>query len=318
MPISISIGSNTYLGDNNYMHSESKAQPAPTNSRWRFILPSLVGILFFLLPVNVDGNYTILMGVLTDWSNDTLGDTRVWIVITILTISAIATPLVSWFRLPLLPEQHPLRHLFDVETPWVILRMLGALCAWMIHFQIGPEWLWHASTGGVALYDLAAAIVTLFFFAALLLPFLTDYGFMEFVGTTCRNAFRRIFNLPGRSAIDAAASWLSAAAVGIMITSQQYQRGFYSARESAVIATNFSITSLPFCLFTTEFIGLGHMFIQVYLTVFLFGVVAAIIVPRLPPLSRISDDYFPGIGQRIQETTPAGRSLFQHALQEAS
>jgi nucleoside recognition membrane protein YjiH len=48
-------------------------------------------------------------------------------------------------------------------------------------------------------------------------------------------------------------------AVGVLITSQQYQRGFYSARESAVIAASFSISSLPFCLFTTEFIGLGHL-----------------------------------------------------------
>ena len=91
--------------------------------------------------------------------------------------------------------------------------------------------------------------MTLFIFAAFLLPFLTDYGFMEFIGETCRGAFRKIFNLPGRSAIDAMASWLTAAVVGIIITSQQYQRGFYSAREAAVIATNFfhyQLTVLPF------------------------------------------------------------------------
>ncbi|MCZ6831239.1 MAG: YjiH family protein [Gammaproteobacteria bacterium] len=290
----------------------------PAASIWRFILPSLVGVLFFLLPVRFDGSYTILMGVLTELANAAIGDAGAWVVITILTVSAIVTPLVSWFRIDLLSSDHPWRHIVDVETPWVLLRMVGALCAWLIHFQLGPQWLWHESTGGVALYDLAAAIVTLFFFAAFLLPFLTDYGFMEFVGTSCRGVFRRIFNLPGRSAIDATASWLAAAAVGILITSQQYQRGYYSAREAAVIATNFSITSLPFCLFTTEFIGLGHMFITVYGCVFVLGVIAAIIVPRLPPLSRIPDDYFPGVGKQVHESTPEGQTLLQHAVQEAT
>ena len=44
--------------------------------------------------------------------------------------------------------------------------------------------------------------------------------------------FRRVFRLPGRSAIDAMASWLAAAAVGILITSQQYESGFYSRARS--------------------------------------------------------------------------------------
>jgi nucleoside recognition membrane protein YjiH len=162
--------------------------------------------------------------------------------------------------------------------------------------------------------------MTLFIFAAFLLPLLTDFGFMEFVGASVRGVFRRVFNLPGRSVVDAMASWLTAAAVGITITSQQYQRGFYTARESAVIATNFSITSLPFCLLTTEFIGLGHAFFQVYATVFVLGLIAAIITPRLPPLSRIPDEFFPGTELRSEEKTKNSRvsGALQSALERAA
>ena len=286
-------------------------------SLWRFLIPSLLGVLFFLTPIHTGEKWTILMGLLSDGATAYIGDAMPWVVLAILTTSALLTPLVSWFGNPFFPKGHRWSHIVDVTTPWVILRILGAAVAWMIHFQIGPEFIWHADTGGVALYSLAGGIVTIFFFAAFLLPFLTDYGFMEFVGTSFRNVFRWIFRLPGRSAIDATASWLAAAAVGILITVQQYEKGFYSRRESAVIATNFSISSLPFCVFVVGFIGLEHMFFSVYGTVVLLGLVAAVIVPRLPPLSRISDEYKPGVCKQIQESKPEGRSLLQHALSEA-
>ena len=60
------------------------------------------------------------------------------------------------------------------------------------------------------------------------------------------------------------------------------------------------------------------MFIPVYGCVFVLGVIAAIIVPRLPPLSRIPDDYFPGVGKQVHESTPEGQTLLQHAVQEAT
>ena len=66
------------------------------------------------------------------------------------------------------------------------------------------------------------------------------------------------------------------------------------------------------------FIGLEALFFEVYGTVVLIGVLAALIVPRLPPLSRIPDTYHPQMGKQIQESTPEGRSLLQHALFEAT
>ncbi|MDP5054595.1 MAG: YjiH family protein, partial [Congregibacter sp.] len=136
----------------------------------------------------------------------------------------------------------------------------------------------------VALFSLGGTIVTIFLCAAVLLPMLTDYGLMEFVGTLLQPVFRRLFTLPGRAAVDALASWLAAAAVGVLITISQYEQGYYSRREAIVIATNFSVTSLPFCLFVIEFIGLREHFFSVYATVVGIGLCCAVVLPRLPPL----------------------------------
>lgn len=258
----------------------------------KFLLPSLAGVLFFLLPVHVGGKWTIPMGVLSDGLKDLAAGSMPGVVLTIVIVSGVgALGLSLHQRVFGRGALAPLWHSFDVSTPWLILRLLGTLVALCIYFQWGPEWLWGERTGHVVFYDLAIPIVTIFIFAGFLLPLLTDYGLMELVGSLLRRPFQFLFGLPGRSSIDCMASWMSAAVVGVLLTSQQYSRGYYSAREAAVIATNFSIVSLPFCLIVAQFVGLDHMFIQYYLTVAFAGIVAAIIVPRLPPLSRIADSY---------------------------
>jgi nucleoside recognition membrane protein YjiH len=209
-----------------------------------------------------------------------------------------------------------MRQIFTVSYGWLALRLLGLIVGVMIYFQMGPELVWSAQTGHVVFYDLATAIVTIFIFASLLLPLLTEYGLMELVGTLLSRIFKKAFRLPGRSCIDALASWMVAAPVGVLITSQQYEQGNYSGREAAVIATNFSVVSLPFCVIVAQFSGLAHLFVPFYLTVVFAGLVAALITPRIPPLSRIADTYSEA-GQQLFEDNLAGKGLWQSGLEAA-
>ena len=71
---------------------------------------------------------------------------------------------------------------------------------------------------------------------------------MDYVGTLVRGALRPLFRLPGRAAVDLLASWIGNCNVGVVLTSTQYEEGYYTARESIIIASCFSAVSLPFCL----------------------------------------------------------------------
>ncbi|EAQ95756.1 hypothetical protein KT71_18611 [Congregibacter litoralis KT71] len=254
----------------------------------RFLLPSLIGGTVFLCPIFYDGAWTILLGVAADSLRSAIGDAMPALLLSIVTVSALLT--IAGAVNPALQtryRQHGVTRVFDVPLFWLALRLLGTLCAWLIVFKVGPEFIWNEYTGEVALFSLGGTIVTIFLCASFLLPMLTDYGLMEFVGTLLQPLFRRLFTLPGRAAVDALASWLAAAAVGVLITISQYEQGHYSRREAIVIATNFSITSLPFCLFVVEFIGLREHFFSVYGTIVTIGVCCAILLPRLPPLRGI-------------------------------
>lgn len=135
--------------------------------------------------------------------------------------------------------------------------------------------------------DLMPSLVAVFLIASFLLPLLLNYGLLEFIGSLFKKIMRPIFTLPGRSTVDNLASWLGDGTIGVLLTSRQYEEGYYTKREAAVIGTTFSVVSITFTIVVVEQVELMHMFLPMYLTILAAGLVAAIIMPRIPPLSKI-------------------------------
>jgi len=285
---------------------QESTENAAKLSLGRFVWPSLLGILTFLTPVKVDGNWTILMGWISDSTRDSLGAAMPWLVYALLCVSALGTLLSVTVMRGVGSETSLFHRLFRVSPLWIVLRVAGVIMGTMTLFKLGPEMFWGPATGGTVLNDLAVNIVPIFLFAGLLMPFLTDYGLMEFIGTLLKRVFRRLFTLPGRSAIDALASWMSSAPVGVLITIQQYVSGHYTAREACVIATNFSVVSVPFALLVANTSGVGDRFPMYYLAVVVTGVLTAMILPRIPPLSRFPDAPFDTL-HPMRESQPSGQ-----------
>ena len=259
---------------------------------WLFIVPSLLGLLLFMTPVPYGDGVTIPIAVLAGEFKSLLGD-RAPLVVTILICLAAGLSIITTFFKPL-HNTALLRTLFLTSLPWLALRVLGALFAIMTLNNVGPEMIWHEYTGGLVLHELMPTLLAVFLFAGLLLPLLLDFGLLELTGSLMSKIMRPLFNLPGRSSIDCATSWLGDGTVGIMLTSQQYEQNLYTKREAAVIATTFSAVSISFALVVVSQVELEHLFIPFYFAVSLAGFVAALIVPRLPPLRRIANEYLNG------------------------
>ena len=282
----------------------------------RFLLPSLIGALIFLLPVYYNGGYTIPIGILADYVTAAVGSALPAFAIVAALVSAALT---TWYSVIRPPPPAAIRWYvvpFIASRRWLLLRIFGLAACVMIFWQLGPEMIWSENTGRVMLFDLVPAIIAIFVVASYLLPLLTDFGLMELIGTLLSRVFRRLFTLPGRSCMDALASWMAAASLGIILTTQQYRGGYYSAREAACIATNFSVVSLPFCVVFAEFTDLGHLFVPYYLTICVAGVVSAMVMPRIPPLSLIPDEYS-AAGRQVPEDPAPDSRLFRRGLQAA-
>ncbi len=286
----------------------------------KFLIPSLFGMALFLLPVTVDGNVTVIFGLYTSWMQSFFGEALLAAVVAITVISAL---LGTYFMLakPEWEEKRP--YLFAAASctwGWLFLRLVGAAIGVMVLFEVGPEIVRLTDTGIALFNEVGVVFAVVMLPACYVMPLLTDFGAMEFFGTFVAPAFRRFFRLPGRSAVDAMASFVSANNVGVLVTAQQYQRNKYTAREAVTIATNFSVVSLPFALVIAEVSGIGAVFFPWYLTAIVACIVCAVITSRLPPLSRIADVHLDGTApyRRPKSDTPVLLRSLDNALEASS
>lgn len=280
----------------------------------KFLVPSLIGIFLFIVPIRYKGEITLPVAFLANGLGDILADVLPFIAVLLLLVTVLLTVVAKVFKPEFMMNRAYLKGLFDVGYLWVTARVLGALFAVMTYYELGPEIVWSENTGAIALYDLASFLLVIFLFAGLLLPLLLNFGLLEFFGTLMSKVMRPLFTLPGRSAIDCLASWIGDGTIGVLLTSKQYEEGYYSKREAAVIGTTFSLVSITFSIVVLGYMDLMHLFPKYYLTIVAAGLVAAVIMPRIPPLSRKSDDYFEPVGKQLDNTVSDDAPLFKKAL----
>lgn len=145
-------------------------------------------------------------------------------------------------------------------------------------------------TGGTT-FSLVISLFLTFFIGNLLLPLLTDFGAVEFIGSLASKIMRSVFKVPGYSAIDAIASFVGDGTIGIIVTDHQYQRGYYTQREAGIIATSFSIVGIAFATLVAEKLGFANNFFIFYGTILLVTIIIAFIFARIN-FFNFSDKYY--------------------------
>lgn len=285
----------------------------------KFIVPSLLGVFLLMTPLVIDGRQTVLVSIMSKATNVFINDI-IPIPILVLVFITISTLLALFCKLlapSFIMENDYWKKIFDISWFWASARVLGLVIAYLVYFKLGPEILWSDYTGGLILHDLIGGLFTVFLIAGFILPLLTDFGLLEFIGVYLTKIMRPVFRLPGRSAIDCIASWVGDGTIGVALTNRQYTEGYYTAKEAAIISTTFSAVSITFCLVVLENIGMMDYFAHYYLAVTVAGIAAALIVPRIPPLSRKKDDYYRGEKKEAGELIPDGLSRTQWGLSMA-
>jgi len=278
-----------------------------------FLIPSIIGIAIFMIPIQVDGTWTIVVKVIADIIGNALGDFLPILCLIIVTASAVLG--VASLRHPSFITTYPVIDETFTTTPiWAVIRVVGCIFIWLVYLGVGAEdegsFLWmftNADTGGFVLGDLLTVLVIIFLLAGLLLPLLLDFGLLEFIGALLTKVMRPLFTIPGRAAVDCITSWIGDGTLGVMLTNNQYQDGYYSAREASIISTTFSAVSITFSIVVLAEVDLMNYFGPYYLLICLVGIVCALILPRIPPLSWKKDEYLVP-GKAMAETLPEGYS----------
>lgn len=281
-----------------------------------FLLPSIVGVILFMIPLPIEGTTQIPIAYFASLLAGVLEPVIHWVSLVTMSIAAIGSVMFLF-----VPKKNTfINNLFKVTPFWTLTRVIGAIFAYMIVFEVGPEVVRNENTGGMLLSPdgLVSFLFTIFLFAGLLLPLLLNFGLLEFFGTMMVKIMRPLFKLPGRSAVDALTSWVGDGTIGVLLTSRQYEEGYYTKKEAAIIGSTFSVVSITFCIVVLEEVGLSNYFIPYYLTVLLCGVVLAFIMPRIYPLAGKEENHIDGRPLDLEaEKYPENYNALTHGLENA-
>lgn len=286
-------------------------------NKTKFILFSAIGIFLFLIPIPYLNSFTIPVGILIDAVKSVIHDYTLVPLILFIVINAIFTVITVLFKPKFIMEHKWLSANLNVAPLYVVSRVLGAIFAVMYYFQVGPQMIIDANTGGVMI-DLTRSLISVLTVISFTMPLLTEFGIMEFVGILVSDVVRPLFKVPGRSDIDLITSWFGASSAAVLLTKQQYDRGYYTGREAGIIMTNFSFVSIPFCYIVANVLDIVEYFTPFYLISTLSGIIIAMILPRIYPLKSLPEDYNPLTGKQVDERVPQGVSKFRFAVERAS
>lgn len=291
--------------------------------RIKFITMSILGIILFLIPIPVvqDGQKqtTLPVAFLANCLKDLLGNIMPILIVLIITISGVLTLLCSTIYKHKLNPQGLMYNAFNVKLGWLILRVLSVVFVWLTYLKVGTKMIYSEDTGGLVFYSLLPTLVAVFLFAALFLPLLMEYGLLELLAPVFRPVMRPLFTLPGRSTVDNLASFIGDGTVGVLITSRQYEEGYYSRREATVISTTFSVVSITFAIVIASTIKMQDQFFYFYITVIVSCLIAAMIMPRIWPLKNIPDEYAKDVSEDARtEQLPEGKTALRHGYDMAT
>ena len=280
----------------------------------KFILGSAFGIAMFLVPIPQGESFTTLLDYLKNFLKSLFGGSLPYILLVIVVGSAVLTVYDYICKPDWIRKNHYLSKAFSTTPLYLVSKVIGAIVIAMVVLGKGPEFILSADTGA-SMVSLSGTLFCIVLGFSFILPFLTDCGIMEFLGVLLRPVVRPLFHVPGRASVDLMASWFGASNAAVILTREQYMKGFYTKREAGYIMTNFSLVSIPFCLLVADTVGIANLFPAFYLCICVVGIILAVIIARIPPIRTIPDTYQEQAGKQLHEEVPQEKGILNYALE---
>jgi len=304
---------------------DSLSKKYPVSAYLKFIILPLVGIFAFFIDIpmpaytvmgfTVAQNSTIPINHLTNFIRALLwnGDFKA------MPYVVLAISLYGMVDLVIRRKKHFSNTLNKV---FAIIKVIGVVFIVFAVFGVGPSFLHEPrailSYRSISAFVLTGVLITISIsipLAAIFLPFLLNYGLVEFVGVLVRPIMRPLFKLPGRSAVILVSALLGNFSVAHIAVDDQYHRGQMTERESLAICTGFCSSSIAFMMVLATNAGIINNYWNAYVwSTFLMIILITLIGVRIPPITRIRNGYAPGVEPKLEKEYK--KHLFKNSLAE--
>ncbi|NWQ41521.1 YjiH family protein [Bacillus sp. EB106-08-02-XG196] len=259
-------------------------QPELQNSNMlnvmKFFVFSAIGIFVFFVPVTLNGKSSIMLDHFVSYIQLAVPNVLPYYALLVILLGAVY-PFVtkSWNK-------------NVVTTVFSFLKIFGLVAAIMLVFNFGPKWFFDPNMAPFLFNKLVISVGLLVPIGSVFLALLVGYGLLEFIGIFMQPVMRPIWKTPGRSAIDAVASFVGSYSIGLLITNRVFKEGKYSIKEAAIIATGFSTVSATFMIVVAKTLNLMEVWNAYFWVTFVVTFIVTAITVRIWPLNKISDSYY--------------------------
>lgn len=275
---------------------------------FKFLLFTAIAIFVFFIPVNGVIPFGIIYNKLISIVESLVVINGVEVgAVLICTIILVATGILSFVGKFFSKKDSKLYKYFETDSVIHPFLYLAGGVFILLYFlnKVGiyeaPQMIVGPSTGEMVIPGVVVGVAFIIPVGAFFIPFLTDYGCIDFIGIVLEPLMRPLFKTSGKSAVDAVASFVGSTTMGIIITSRMYKTNVYTQKEASIVATCFSAVSIGYALVVMDKVEVGEHFGVIYFTSFLTAFIIAAIVCRIPPLSNKRNIFENGREQTEEE-----------------
>lgn len=277
-------------------------QPGAGKDAAKLIACSALGIFMFFIPITYQDKTSIPLDHLVTIVRSLLGPVVPWLLLGLIAFGTVRPFVQGTWRAS------------STKTIFALLNIVGFIAAIMM-VTSPPSWLDQPGIGPFLWGTLVGSVGLIVPIGAIFLGFLIGFGLMEFVGVFVRPIMKPLWKTPGRSAVDAVASFVGSYSLGLLLTNRVYKSGGYTAKEASIIAVGFSTVSVTFMVVVANALNIMDYWLLYFFTSLLITYLVTAVLVRIPPLSRIPDEYYPGVTPQPEKAV--GRDKFKVAWAQA-
>ena len=220
--------------------------PQP-GGRWKLFLYSAIGAFVFFLPVTYQDKRSIPLDHMVTMVREGIPAAVPWIIFALAVYGTVRSFTTGAFKESVL------------QAVFAVLNIVGAVVSFLMVIDALPWVLGDEDLVPFLWNSIATPVGLIVPIGGAFLAFLIGFGLLEFVGVLMQPIMRPLWKTPGRSAIDAVASFVGSYSLGILVTDRVYQKGGYTGREAAIIATGFSTVSAAFMVIVAKPVSYTHL-----------------------------------------------------------
>ncbi|MBO1004400.1 YjiH family protein [Pseudogracilibacillus auburnensis] len=251
---------------------------------FKLVFYSFVGAFVFFIPVTINGKSSIMLDHIVSFLKG-MPPLLLHVYIMIILVLGAFYPFVNktWNKT-------------ITSIIMSFFKIIGLILGLMLIFNVGPAWMFQEDMGPFILNALITPVSILVPVGALFLALLVGYGLLEFIGILMQPIMRPLFRTPGRSAIDAVASFVGSYSIGLLVTNRIYNEGKYTDKEAAIVATGFSTVSVTFMVVIANTLNIMSIWNFYFWSSLVITFVVTMITIRMWPLNKMADTYVTGEG----------------------